>query len=40
MTSNGLKGKEGVEMPEIVAKKTGEKYIEAFELLTGKKWAL
>jgi phosphoribosylaminoimidazole-succinocarboxamide synthase len=38
LTSNNLKGKEGVEMPEQIAKKTTEKYIEAYELLTGKKW--
>lgn len=38
LTANGVKGKEGVEMPEDIAKKTGEKYIEAYELLTGRKW--
>ncbi|KAJ9624015.1 Bifunctional purine biosynthetic protein ade1 [Taxawa tesnikishii (nom. ined.)] len=38
LTKQGLKGKEGVEMPEAVAKETGRKYIEAFEKLTGEKW--
>jgi phosphoribosylaminoimidazole-succinocarboxamide synthase len=38
LTSNGLKGKDGVEMPEEIAKRTAEKYVEAYELLTGKKW--
>jgi phosphoribosylaminoimidazole-succinocarboxamide synthase len=38
LTHNGLKGKEGVAMPEDIARKTAEKYIEAYELLTGKKW--
>ncbi|KAI4243580.1 MAG: hypothetical protein L6R40_003404 [Gallowayella cf. fulva] len=36
--SQGLKGKEGVEMPEEVVVKTEEKYREAFEKLTGRKW--
>lgn len=39
LTSNGLKGKEGVKMPEEIATKTAEKYTEAYELLTGKKLA-
>jgi phosphoribosylaminoimidazole-succinocarboxamide synthase len=38
LTREGLKGKEGVEMPEEIANKTSEKYQEAFEMLTGKKW--
>jgi phosphoribosylaminoimidazole-succinocarboxamide synthase len=38
LTSNGLKGKEGVAMPEDVVQKTREKYVEAFEMLTGSKW--
>ena len=38
LTENGLKGKEGVEMPEEVVKNTAEKYRDAFELLTGKKF--
>lgn len=38
LTSNGVAGKEGVKMPEEVAKKTGEKYVEAYEMITGKKW--
>lgn len=38
LTNNGLKGKDGVEMPEDVVKETASKYQEAFEKLTGKKW--
>ncbi len=38
LTKEGLKGKEGVEMPEEIARKTSEKYQEAFEMLTGKRW--
>jgi phosphoribosylaminoimidazole-succinocarboxamide synthase len=38
LTSNGLKGKEGVAMPEEVVKETKVKYVEAYEKLTGKKW--
>ncbi|MCJ1431846.1 Bifunctional purine biosynthetic protein ade1 [Xylographa pallens] len=38
LTTNGLKGKQGVEMPEDVMNKTAEKYREAFERLVGKKW--
>ncbi|CZT06389.1 probable phosphoribosylaminoimidazole-succinocarboxamide synthase [Rhynchosporium agropyri] len=38
LTSNGLKGKQGVSMPEDVVAKTAEKYREAYEILTGKKW--
>ena len=38
LTKEGLKGKEGVEMPEEIVRKTSEKYQEAFEMLTGKKW--
>ncbi|MCJ1427682.1 Bifunctional purine biosynthetic protein ade1 [Sticta canariensis] len=33
LTRNGLKGKEDVELPEDVVKKTGEKYREAYEKL-------
>lgn len=39
LTSEGLKGKQGVAMPEEVVNKTAEKYREAFEKLTGQKWA-
>ena len=35
---SGLKGKQGVRMPEDVVKETASKYREAFELLTGRKW--
>jgi len=38
LTSEGLKGKQGVRMPEEVVNKTAEKYREAFEKLTGQKW--
>lgn len=38
LTREGLKGKQGVSMPEEVVKNTAEKYREAFEKLTGKKW--
>ncbi len=38
LTKEGLKGKQGVSMPEEVVKNTAEKYREAFEKLTGKKW--
>jgi phosphoribosylaminoimidazole-succinocarboxamide synthase len=37
LTSNGLKGKEGVEVPEEIVKKTAEKYREAYEKITGQK---
>ncbi|KAJ9145546.1 5'-phosphoribosyl-5-aminoimidazole-4-N-succinoca rboxamide synthase [Coniochaeta hoffmannii] len=36
LTRSGLKGKEGVEMPEDVVAATAERYREAFKLLTGK----
>jgi phosphoribosylaminoimidazole-succinocarboxamide synthase len=36
LTVNGLKGKEGVSMPEEVVQKTSQKYKEAFEILTGQ----
>ncbi|KAF1947283.1 phosphoribosylaminoimidazole-succinocarboxamide synthase [Clathrospora elynae] len=36
LTSNGLKGKEGVEVPKDVVDKTAAKYQEAYEKLTGK----
>lgn len=38
LTSNKLKGVEGVSMPEDVVANTREKYVEAYELLTGNKW--
>jgi len=38
LTKSGLKGKQGVKMPEEVVKGTVVKYREAFELLTGGKW--
>ncbi|EUC47744.1 hypothetical protein COCMIDRAFT_89337 [Bipolaris oryzae ATCC 44560] len=36
LTSNGLKGKEGVEVPTDIVEKTAAKYREAYEKLTGK----
>ena len=39
MTKEGLKGKDGVEMTDAVVKETAHKYQEAFEMLTGQKWA-
>ncbi|KAK5099870.1 Bifunctional purine biosynthetic protein ade1 [Lithohypha guttulata] len=36
LTSNGLKGKEGVSMPQNIAKETSSKYEEAFHILTGQ----
>lgn len=36
LTSNGLKGKDGVEMSEEILKSTSSKYLEAFQRLTGK----
>ncbi|KAF2456796.1 putative phosphoribosylaminoimidazole-succinocarboxamide synthase [Lineolata rhizophorae] len=39
LTREGLKGKEGVMMPEEIVRETADKYREAFERLTGKPWA-
>lgn len=39
LTSNGLKGKDGVEMPQDVLETTSSKYLEAFQMLTGKSLA-
>ncbi|RMZ72900.1 phosphoribosylaminoimidazole-succinocarboxamide synthase [Pyrenophora seminiperda CCB06] len=36
LTSNGLKGKEGVEVPADVVERTAAKYRESYERLTGK----
>ncbi|KAF1841491.1 SAICAR synthetase [Cucurbitaria berberidis CBS 394.84] len=36
LTGQGLKGKEGVKVPEDVVKKTAEKYREAYDKITGK----
>ncbi|EGW35822.1 Phosphoribosylaminoimidazole-succinocarboxamide synthase [Spathaspora passalidarum NRRL Y-27907] len=38
LTSNNLAGKDGVKMSEEIAIKSKEKYIEAYESLTGEKW--
>ncbi|KAF2440568.1 SAICAR synthetase [Karstenula rhodostoma CBS 690.94] len=37
LTSNGLKGKEGVTVPADIVEQTAQKYKEACEMLTGKK---
>ncbi len=39
LSKNELKGKQGVEMPEEVVRKTQEKYKEAFEKLVGRPWS-
>ncbi|MCJ1309176.1 Bifunctional purine biosynthetic protein ade1 [Agyrium rufum] len=38
LVENGLKGVEGVTIPDKVAQKTRDKYVEAYEALTGEKW--
>ncbi len=38
LVREGLKGREGVEMPEEIVQRTGEKYREVFEILTGRRW--
>lgn len=38
LTNSGLKGKDGVSMPEEVVKETASKYREAYEKITGEKW--
>ncbi|MCJ1341617.1 Bifunctional purine biosynthetic protein ade1 [Bachmanniomyces sp. S44760] len=38
LTDHGLKGKEGVHMPEHVVNNTRSKYVEAYEKLVGRKW--
>ena len=38
LTSNRLNGKPGVSIPDDIVRKTVEKYQEAFEKLTGRKW--
>ncbi|KAK8151748.1 phosphoribosylaminoimidazole-succinocarboxamide synthase [Phyllosticta citrichinensis] len=38
LTREGLKGKEGVAMPPEIVQRTHEKYVEAYERLTGSKW--
>jgi phosphoribosylaminoimidazole-succinocarboxamide synthase len=39
LIANGLKGVEGVTIPQDIVDKTKGKYIEAYELLTGKAWS-
>lgn len=36
LTSNGLKGKEGVKVPQDIVEKTAAKYREAYEKITGR----
>ncbi|CAP67830.1 uncharacterized protein PODANS_1_17100 [Podospora anserina S mat+] len=36
LTKEGLKGKDGVEMPADIAQSTSERYLDAFKRLTGK----
>ncbi|PSK40902.1 phosphoribosylaminoimidazole-succinocarboxamide synthase [Candidozyma pseudohaemuli] len=38
LTSNNLNGKEGVKMDDEIVTKTKEKYVEAYEVLTGNTW--
>ncbi|KIW03305.1 phosphoribosylaminoimidazolesuccinocarboxamide synthase [Verruconis gallopava] len=38
LTSNGLKGKNDISMPEEVVARTRAGYVEAYERLTGEKW--
>ncbi|CAN3369590.1 phosphoribosylaminoimidazole-succinocarboxamide synthase [Diutina catenulata] len=39
LTREGLKGKEGVAMTPEIAEASKQKYVEAYEAITGKKWA-
>ena len=39
LTRNGLRGKEGVEIPDNIACRTRHKYVEVYELLTGRTWS-
>lgn len=38
LTANGLNGKDGVAMDADIAERSKDKYVEAFEALTGRKW--
>lgn len=38
LTANGLNGKDGVKMDDDIVLRSREKYIEAYESLTGEKW--
>lgn len=40
LVKNGLKGKDGVSMDEEVVRRTGEKYQEAYEKITGDTYAV
>lgn len=39
LTSHGLKGKDGVSMPEDVLTRTRQGYVEAYERITGTTWS-
>lgn len=38
LTATGVKGKDGVSMPQDIVDQTRAKYIEAYEAITGEKW--
>lgn len=38
LIDQGLKGKEGVKLPEEIVERTSTRYAEAYEMLVGKKW--
>lgn len=38
LVNEGLKGKDGVEIPNNIVDRTAGRYKEAFEMLVGKKW--
>ncbi|KAF2801570.1 phosphoribosyl-aminoimidazole-succinocarboxamide synthase [Mytilinidion resinicola] len=38
LVGEGLKGREGVEVPQEVVSRTAEKYRQAYEMITGEKW--
>ena len=38
LIDQGLKGKEGVQLPKEVVERTSARYAEAYEMLVGKKW--
>ncbi|WBW71140.1 phosphoribosylamidoimidazolesuccinocarboxamide synthase, SAICAR synthetase, Ade7 [Schizosaccharomyces osmophilus] len=39
LTSNKLNGKPGVSLPEHIIQATGKKYMDAYEMITGKNWS-
>jgi phosphoribosylaminoimidazole-succinocarboxamide synthase len=38
LTSNGLAGVDGVDIPPEVVEETGRKYAQVYQILTGKQW--